>query len=137
MWTVFIIGILGLVLSEVYLDPVAFLLDNDSTYLSLIIVGISVTTAVTAIFTFKRYASKVPEIFWFISDALITLGMIGTLIGFFLVLTQALPMVDPNNIESSKEAISVIGVGMGTALLTTLSGITMSVWLKLQLVLMD
>jgi len=85
----------------------------------------------------KNFGSQRHELHWFISDALLSLGMIGTLIGFLIVLGQAFTDIDPSNIESMTNAISVLASGMSTALITTLTGLSFSLWLKLQLVILE
>ena len=136
-WTVSIVGFLAVAVGEFFFGLHEFLVEHDKTYITFLIGAIATVFSGAIFLNYKRYKTSVPDMLWFMTDAVVTLGMIGTLIGFYIVLTQGLPMVDPNNIETAKEAISVIGQGMGTALITTLAGITASVWMKLQLVLID
>ena len=46
-----------------------------------------------------------------------TVGMIGTIIGFILMLGSSLNNLDPGDVESMRMAISSMAVGMSTALL--------------------
>uniref|UniRef100_A0A6M3K3B5 Putative MotA/TolQ/ExbB proton channel family protein n=1 Tax=viral metagenome TaxID=1070528 RepID=A0A6M3K3B5_9ZZZZ len=70
---------------------------------------------------------------WFVSDLLLTLGMIGTVVGFIYMLSTTFQQLDPSNIASMKGMIGKMGTGMGTALYTTASGLICSMLLRVQL----
>ena len=74
---------------------------------------------------------------WFAADAVTSMGMIGTIIGFLLVLGGAFADVDPTNVEAMKKVVENLTSGMGIALLTTLTGLITSVIMKFQLVLLE
>ena len=57
---------------------------------------------------------------WFIGEACMTVGMVGTVIIFMLMLGSSFAEIDPSNIESMKRVITDMVIGMSTALLTTL-----------------
>ena len=67
---------------------------------------------------------------WFVSDQCLTLGMIGTVIGFIMILGSGFNNYDA---ENAKELMDKISGGLGTALYTTLMGLISSALLKLQL----
>jgi hypothetical protein len=71
---------------------------------------------------------------WYASELLMALGMIGTLVGFTLMLGPALAGLDPANIVASKAAIFKMAAGMSTAVLTTLVGLITSQLVKIQLI---
>jgi hypothetical protein len=71
---------------------------------------------------------------WYASELLMALGMIGTLIGFTLMLGPALAGLDPSNVAMSTAAIFKMAGGMSTAVLTTLVGLITSQLVKLQLI---
>lgn len=71
---------------------------------------------------------------WYGSELLMALGMIGTLVGFTLMLGPALEGLDPTNLVGSKEAIFKMAAGMSTAVLTTLVGLITSQLVKIQLI---
>jgi len=73
----------------------------------------------------------------FIADHLLTLGLIGTVIGFIYMLSTTFTDIDPTQITSLKYALVNMSVGMSTALYTTASGLSCSLLLKLQLINMD
>lgn len=73
------------------------------------------------------------ETAWFVADLFLTLGMIGTVIGFIYMLSTAFKGVDPNNIAQMKTSLLVMSTGMSTALYTTASGLICGLLLKVQL----
>ena len=72
------------------------------------------------------------EIGWFISDLLLTIGMIGTVAGFLIMLAGAFAGVDLNNEEAMKAVLERMSKGMSTALYTTLFGLICGSFLKIQ-----
>lgn len=71
---------------------------------------------------------------WFASETMMGLGMLGTLIGFMLMMGPAFGGLDPSNTESMKAAIIKMAMGMATAVTTTLIGLTCSLLTKAQLI---
>ena len=71
------------------------------------------------------------EVGWFVSDLFLTIGMIGTVIGFIWMLA-GFATVDFNNVQTVQGLLSKLGSGMATALYTTLSGLVCSCLLKVQ-----
>lgn len=68
----------------------------------------------------------------FVSDIMPVLGMIGTVIGFVMML-ETFSGLDANNKACVSAAIGQMGQGMGTALVTTLCGLVGHFLLRLQL----
>ena len=79
----------------------------------------------------KDQFERLEEIGWFSSDACLTIGMIGTVTGMIIML-QAFAFVDLGNSKSIENLISALGLGMSTALYTTLLGLISSLLLKIQ-----
>lgn len=71
------------------------------------------------------------EIGWFVVDTLIRLGLLGTIIGFILILASLRegPAPNPDDIRALLIAMSS---GMGTALFTTLAGLVAATLLGVQ-----
>ncbi len=72
------------------------------------------------------------EVGWFASDQCLTLGMIGTVIGFIMVLSNSFANIDAADPASLQRALDQISMGVGTALWTTLVGLISSMLIKLQ-----
>jgi hypothetical protein len=71
---------------------------------------------------------------WFASDALMAVGMVGTLVGFMMMFSTNMAHLDVSNIESVKGVVVQLTKGFSTSVVTTLVGISLSTLLKLQLV---
>lgn len=134
-WFVFVVQAIGLGVFA-YLDGAQYLLDNDRTYLSIVIIAVwlSVSGAV-GWFTWRK--EEKPEFLWFCTESCMTVGMIGTVTGFILMLSTSLATLDPNDVENMRSAIANMAVGMSTALLTTLAGLMATLMLRIQLVVTD
>jgi hypothetical protein len=73
------------------------------------------------------------EIGWFISELCLTIGMIGTVIGFILMFSgDHLLKINIENTQSMMSLIGAVASGMSTALYTTLVGLICSSLLKVQ-----
>ena len=74
---------------------------------------------------------------WFASDVLLTLGLIGTVSGFILMLAGAFGEINIADVGSVQQALANMAVGMSTALYTTLTGLITSTILKVQYFRLD
>lgn len=81
-------------------------------------------------FKFSEIKEKT-ELGWFMSDLFLSIGMIGTVIGFISMLS-GFSSLDVDNAETVQDLIKQLGQGMSTALYTTLVGLVCSVLLKIQ-----
>ena len=72
----------------------------------------------------------------FISDILLKLGLLGTIIGFILML---LPVAEIKEFEANlmQQLLGEMSGGMAVALYTTLAGLTTSLLLKMQYQIID
>ena len=68
---------------------------------------------------------------WFTSDLCLTIGMAGTVIGFIMMLS-GFAKVDVTDTSTVQGLIKSLGVGMSTALYSTLTGLICSALLKIQ-----
>lgn len=115
------------------------LLAKDSTRLSFVILGIFfVFSAYVGLLTYKRSKGTIVKVGvnvgWFITELLLALGMIGTVIGFILMLGGSFESLNVSDTSSVKTALTDMAIGMSTALYTTLVGMVCSQVLKVQLV---
>ena len=134
-WFVFVVQtiLIGIV---AWLGGLQFLLNNDKTFISL---GIALIWLVNSLsIGFYIYRKQITSDFqWFVADSCMSLGMIGTVVGFIFMLGSSFNEIDPSNMEVMKEVISEMAKGMSTALLTTLSGLLATLCLRVQLVIAD
>ena len=116
------------------------LYDSDQTKISFIIITIFIATSIaTGFLSFRseNVYKKISNYIWFASETMVTLGLIGTVAGFLLMLSSAFDNLDVSNIENVQKVISNMALGMSTALCTTLSGLIGSVLTKIQMVILE
>jgi hypothetical protein len=117
-----------------YFSFVNFLYANDFTKLSFVIIAILFFT--TLIIGYKYYKNNHDfEIEWFTSEVVISLGMIGTVVGFIFMLYAAFSELTVDDPIKLQQSMMLMAKGMGTALLTTLVGLISSVLIKCQLII--
>ena len=110
------------------------------TKISFIILTIFVSTSIaTGFLSFRSDTQyiKLSNYIWFASETMVTLGLIGTVAGFLLMLSSAFDNLDVSNVENVQKVISNMALGMSTALCTTLSGLVGSVLTKIQMVILE
>jgi hypothetical protein len=85
---------------------------------------------------FEAELRRGQELGWFVADLLLSLGLLGTVIGFILMLgpISGLDSADENAI---KGALAAMSGGMAVALYTTLAGLVGGMLLKVQGFLLD
>ena len=76
------------------------------------------------------------DIGWFVVDILLKLGLIGTIVGFILMLSSVANTASLD-VNTMQKVLKQMSAGMGTALFTTLAGLTGSILLGLQYLLLD
>ena len=117
-----------------YFSFVNFLYANDFTKLSFVIIAILFFA--TIIIGYKYYKNNHDfEIEWFTSEVVISLGMIGTVVGFIFMLYAAFSELTVDDSVKLQQSMMLMAKGMGTALLTTLVGLISSVLIKCQLII--
>ena len=115
--------------------------DADITKISIGILSVFAVTMLLTGYISKNYQDKKSQALgnyvWFASEAMITLGMIGTVAGFLLMLGSAFSNLDVTNIANVQAAIADMAIGMSTALSTTLVGLICSILTKAQMVILE
>lgn len=109
---------------------------NDPTRISFVILGIFVLASLAT--GYQSYTKTDPWIMdklWFTQSALVSMGLIGTVVGFLLMLGNTFSELDLSNPNNAQTAIKSIGLGMSTSLLTTLFGMSTSLLLQIQLMI--
>ncbi len=79
-----------------------------------------------------EYRSK-DEPGWFVAESLLTIGMIGTVLGFIYMLSLSFGGLAAVNVLTIQAALVKMSAGMSTALYTTAAGLICSLLLKIQL----
>jgi len=112
---------------------------KDATKISLLICAITIFTSITiGIIAYRKNSTQITmEKLWFISDALVTLGMIGTVTGFMIMMGDKFTTVNFADISSLQDLFKTVGAGIGTITVTTVAGLTSSLLIKLQLQFVD
>jgi len=106
---------------------------NDLTYITFLITAIAALTTLNLGYKFKVPAAVSVNVEWFVSDVVLTLGMLGTIIGFMIMLQGTFSSIEFNDTNSIRLALSSMSQGLFTALNTTLIGLVSSIVLKVQL----
>jgi hypothetical protein len=119
-----------------------FLYNADMTKISFIIIGTFVISSLAVGYIGLKNTTwdtieSISNYVWFASEAMITLGMIGTVAGFLIMLNTAFSGLDVNDIRNVQEAISDMAIGMSTALVTTLVGLICSTLIKVQILVYE
>ena len=136
-WTTEVLLLVSLYVALVPLGGYYFILANDFTYLSFVILTILVVVSLWIGLRIIRNHRKGTDLQWFLADSVLSLGMVGTLFGFLMVLYSTFNGIDVSDTDSMKQAIESLANGMGTALLTSLVGLVSSIIIKLQLVILE
>lgn len=104
----------------------------DHTHITVLIILVHIVASLlTGYSTWKR--NPYTDVLWYTAETQLSLGMIGTLIGFIIMLNAAFGHIDSANLEAIKASIITIGSGMGIAIRATLLGLISGVLIKAQL----
>ena len=132
--------IVGLAIAA-YFNFIHFLYAHDLTKLSVAILALFAAT--TSVIGYKIWNERNAEekykydVEWYVSEMLISLGMIGTVIGFIYMLYSVFSSLNIADTLAVQQSLGKMAQGMGTALLTTLVGLVSSVLIKSQLVMVE
>ena len=134
-WLIFCISILAGGVA-IYFNLHQDLYDGDQTKLSFLILAIFILTSGWVGWCTKKSEFQIQniDVGWFVAEACLALGMIGTVTGFLLMLSGAFADIDLANTSTIQTALTKMALGMSTALYTTLVGLICSLTLKIQLV---
>ena len=131
-WLIFCLTILAGGIA-IYFDIHKELYKADQTKISFLILTIFILTSIW-IGVVTKLQDRTVELGWFIAEACLALGMIGTVTGFLLMLNGAFTQIDLSNPTTIQNSLINMALGMSTALYTTLTGLVCSLALKIQLV---
>lgn len=136
-WTTEVVLLVSLYAVLVSFGGYHFILANDFTYISLINLTILIASSLWVGLRITAGNKKGTDLQWYLADVTLSLGMVGTLFGFLMVLYSTFEGIDVTDTDSMKGAIESLATGMGTALLTSLVGLVSSIVMKLQLVILE
>ena len=114
----------------------------DVTNITFIIYAVFISATILAGITAYRVARQVHKIAktnkyisicWFLSEAMMTLGLIGTVAGMIYLFGQVFTEIDPSNPDDLKEALGHMATGLSTAMYTTICGMVGSLIIKVHL----
>ena len=109
----------------------------DPTYITHLIGFIHIIASLTIGWCIWKQHEPFSEALWYTAETQLSLGMIGTLIGFIIMLNSAFAHIANGDIDGIKNSIAMIGVGMGVAIRATLLGLLSGVLIKAQLLILD
>jgi hypothetical protein len=78
----------------------------------------------------KDFTSKIVDACWFLSEQMLALGMLGTVIGFIYLLTAGITSASVTDPASLATLLANMSVGLGIALYTNATGILSSLITK-------
>ena len=143
-WTTIVVCAVLIGIAETQIGISHYLLVQDGTKISILILTILLACSLFVGYKsyIKQFKNRVVtqssvEPIWFFSDAVLSIGMVGTLVGFLIVLTTTFSNITEYSPEELKNIIGTLASGMGIALITSLTGLLSSILLKFQLVLLD
>jgi hypothetical protein len=136
-WVVFMsVTLFGFFVLHMF-DMWSALWQADQTKLSFFILAVWLVSSISALLYILKPKLVSLDILWFSGESMITLGLIGTVCGFLIMLFTAFANIDVSSTESLQDALAFMAMGMSTALSTTLVGLVSSLHLKTQLVLLE
>lgn len=93
---------------------------------ALAILYIITTSLIGYVAYTKDYASKLVDACWFLSEQMLALGMLGTVIGFIYLLSSGITSASVTDPTSLSGLLAHMSVGLGIALYTNAVGILAS-----------
>lgn len=106
--------------------------EADKSWISFAILRIFSIASVWTGYQTKQMSLKGTQFLWMVSDMCLTLGMIGTIVGFLMMLQGGFTITQ-GDAQGIQSLLARFSVGLGTALYTTLTGLIASMLLKVQL----
>ena len=109
----------------------------DPTHITKLIAFIHIVASLIIVYCILRKNEPFSDALWYTAETQLSLGMIGTLIGFIIMLNSAFVNIGAGDLEGIKNSIAMIGIGMGVAIRATLLGLLSGVLIKAQLLILD
>lgn len=108
-----------------YTGIVATIWNDDVTMITsgLAAMYVLTTTLIGYVAYTKDFTSKIVDACWFLSEQMLALGMLGTVIGFIYLLTTGISSASVTDPTSLATLLANMSVGLGIALYTNAVGI--------------
>ena len=106
----------------------------DQTKISFIILLVWFISSLFVLYNIFKPKKADNDLLWFTAESMVSLGLIGTVSGFLIMLWSTFEGIDVTDIGSLTQSLNMMATGMSTALTTTLVGLISSLHLKVQLV---
>lgn len=118
-----------------YQGIVAKIWHDDVTMItSMLVLLYFITTGIIGYIAYtKNFKNKLVDTAWFLSEQMLALGMLGTVIGFIYLLTSGVTSASVTDPASLATLLGNMSVGLGIALYTNATGIISSLVTKLLL----
>lgn len=129
---VFSLIILG-IFTLFYTGLIVKINDADVTKISFLILVLFAGLSIRVGYCLYRGVCLPMEYAYFINDAFLKLGLIGTVCGFIYMLYYTFSGINLADVASTQGSLIEMGKGMGTALYTTAAGLICNLILKVQL----
>ena len=146
-WWLFMAAVTALAVYSALQGGILLLWERDQTKLSFLLLIIFAQMSIWCGYktwrlsrfldsekTEKYLVEKIEELMeagWFASDLCLSIGMVGTVIGF-ITMMSGFSTIDVSDMTTVQDMIKGLGSGMSTALYTTLVGLVCSALLKIQ-----
>lgn len=131
-WWVMALAMATIIASILMMGGFGFLLDNDVTYLSFVIMAVFFTF--TGYYGYRLYRGQGlgQGVMEYGENLCTSIGLLGTVIGLIMMVKGAFAGIDVNDQESIKTALVAMSSGIGSALVTTLVGLISAVLIGIQ-----
>lgn len=131
-WWVMALAMSTLIASLLVTGGFSFLLENDVTYLSFVIM--SIFFAFTGYYGYRLYRGHGlgQGVMEYGENLCTSIGLLGTVIGLIMMVKGAFSGIDVSDQESIKSALIAMSSGIGSALVTTLVGLISAVLIGIQ-----
>lgn len=110
---------------------------QDKTYITALITVLLAFSTISIGWKHHKFSKNaIYSIETYITSIAITLGMVGTVIGFMIMLSGTFGNIELNDVQAVKRLLGALTSGLFTALNTTLVGLVTSLHLRTQFVLL-
>lgn len=105
--------------------------DDVTMITSILAILYLITTALIGYVAYtKDYANKIVDACWFLSEQMLAIGMLGTVVGFIYLLSSGITSASVTDPTSLATLLANMSVGLGIALYTNAVGILASLITK-------